>query len=70
MRILLAEGCQELQGYLLGRPTGTPECHGKQVNRHLADTPPAPLPPQSLTLLTPAAITGTPAPEAAATVAA
>ncbi len=32
-RILQREGCHELQGYLLGRPTPTPERNGLQVRR-------------------------------------
>ena len=33
MRILQREGCQELQGYLLGRPTAFPERNGTQVKQ-------------------------------------
>ena len=35
MRILMREGCEELQGYLLGRPTTAPQCHD-----YLAGLPP------------------------------
>ena len=33
MHILQREGCHELQGYLLGRPTASPERNGVEVNR-------------------------------------
>ncbi len=36
MRILQREGCHELQGYLLGRPTATPQRNGLQVSRLMA----------------------------------
>lgn len=37
MRILQQEGCNELQGYLLGRPTQSPECGGVPVSRQLSE---------------------------------
>jgi diguanylate cyclase (GGDEF)-like protein/PAS domain S-box-containing protein len=38
MRILQREGCQELQGYLLGRPTASPGRRGVKVDRFVART--------------------------------
>ena len=37
MRILQREGCGDLQGYLLGRPTALPERHGVQVDRSVTE---------------------------------
>ncbi len=39
MRILQQEGCNDLQGYLLGRPSESPQRNGVRVNRFSADMP-------------------------------